>query len=103
MVAVHLLPQAIAGLLWNVVAGRIMHRINNTVIMIFGATCYLAANLLLSFIKIETSYWALMFPALILIVAGADLQFNVGNVSYTPVFYILTILTLPDVRDAVVA
>ncbi|KAI8959004.1 MFS general substrate transporter [Daldinia sp. FL1419] len=79
MVAVHLLPQAIAGLLWNVVAGYILHRVNNTIIMIFGAACYLAANLLLSFMKIETSYWALMFPALILIVAGADLQFNVAN------------------------
>ncbi|KAI1481627.1 MFS general substrate transporter [Daldinia eschscholtzii] len=79
MVAVHLLPQAIAGLLWNIVAGRILHSINNTVIMIFGAACYLVANLLLSFIKAETSYWALMFPALILIVAGADLQFNVAN------------------------
>ncbi|KAK6957698.1 hypothetical protein Daesc_000485 [Daldinia eschscholtzii] len=79
MVAVHLLPQAIAGLLWNIVAGRILHSINNTVIMIFGAACYLVANLLLSFIKVETSYWALMFPALILIVAGADLQFNVAN------------------------
>ncbi|KAI1342388.1 MFS general substrate transporter [Xylariaceae sp. FL0016] len=78
-VAVHLLPMAIAGLLWNVVAGRILHKVNNTAIMIFGAVCYLASNLLFSFMKPDSSYWAFMFPALILCVAGADLQFNVAN------------------------
>ncbi|KAI0840783.1 MFS general substrate transporter [Hypoxylon sp. FL0890] len=79
MVAVHLLPMAIAGLLWNIVAGRILHRVNNTAIMVFGAVCYLAASLLFSFMKPESNYWAFMFPALILNVAGADFQFNVAN------------------------
>lgn len=81
MVAVHLLPMAVAGLLWNIIAGHILHKVNNTVIMIFGSVCYLAASLLFSFIRPDTSYWAMMFPALILNVAGADFQFNVANVS----------------------
>ncbi|KAI1776961.1 hypothetical protein F4818DRAFT_363890 [Hypoxylon cercidicola] len=81
MVAVHLLPMAIAGLLWNIIAGRILHLVNNTVIIIGGSVCYLAASLLLSFIRPDTSYWVMMFPALILNVAGADSQFNVANVS----------------------
>ncbi|KAI0152458.1 MFS general substrate transporter [Hypoxylon sp. NC0597] len=79
MVAVHLLPMAIAGLIWNIIAGRILHRVNNTAIMVFGAVCYLGASLLFSFMKPESNYWAFMFPALILNVAGADLQFNVAN------------------------
>ncbi|KAI1142396.1 MFS general substrate transporter [Hypoxylon sp. FL0543] len=79
MVAVHLLPMAIAGLIWNIVAGRILHRVNNTAIMVFGAVCYLGASLLFSFMKPESNYWAFMFPALILNVAGADFQFNVAN------------------------
>ncbi|KAI1102282.1 MFS general substrate transporter [Jackrogersella minutella] len=79
MVAVHLLPMAIAGLIWNIVAGRILHRVNNTLIMVIGAVCYLGASLLFSFIQPGSSYWAFMFPALILNVAGADLQFNVAN------------------------
>ncbi|KAI4869554.1 MFS general substrate transporter [Hypoxylon rubiginosum] len=79
MVAVHLLPMAVAGLLWNIIAGHILHKVNNTVIMIFGSVCYLAASLLFSFIRPDTSYWAMMFPALILNVAGADFQFNVAN------------------------
>ncbi|KAI1377684.1 MFS general substrate transporter [Hypoxylon crocopeplum] len=79
MVAVHLLPMAIAGLIWNIIAGHILHRVNNTFIMVFGAACYLGASLLFSFMKPESNYWAFMFPALILNVAGADFQFNVAN------------------------
>ncbi|KAI5919851.1 major facilitator superfamily domain-containing protein [Camillea tinctor] len=79
MVAVHLLPMAIGGLFWNVVAARILHVVNNTAIMIFGAACYVGASLLFSFMGPESNYWAFIFPALILNVAGADLQFNVAN------------------------
>ncbi|KAI0106287.1 major facilitator superfamily domain-containing protein [Nemania sp. FL0031] len=78
-VAVRLLPMAIAGLIWNIIAGRILHRVNNTLIMIFGAAGYLAAALLFSFMRVDSNYWAFIFPALVLNVAGADLQFNVAN------------------------
>ncbi|KAI8956260.1 major facilitator superfamily domain-containing protein [Xylaria longipes] len=78
-VAVRLLPMAVAGLLWNVLAGRILHKVNNTLIMIFGAVSYLAAALLFSFMRADSNYWAFIFPALVLNVAGADLQFNVAN------------------------
>ncbi|KAI1273177.1 major facilitator superfamily domain-containing protein [Xylaria sp. FL0933] len=78
-VAVHLLPMAIAGILWNILAGRILHKVNNTILMVFGAVSYLAAALLFSFMKADSNYWAFIFPALVLNVAGADLQFNVAN------------------------
>lgn len=81
-VAVRLLPMAIAGLLWNILAGRILHKVNNTYLMIFGAVSYLAAALLFSFMEAGSNYWVFVFPALVLNVAGADLQFNVANVSY---------------------
>jgi Na+/melibiose symporter-like transporter len=81
-VAVHLLPMAIAGLIWNVAAGHILHKINNTLIMVCGSLCYLAASLLLSFLRTDSNYWAIIFPALILNVAGADFSFNVANVSH---------------------
>lgn len=79
IVALHLLPQAIAGLLWNVLIGHTLHKVNNTLIMGAGALSYLAANLLLSLMHAESSYWAFIFPALILNVVGADFQFNVAN------------------------
>ncbi|KAI1816503.1 MFS general substrate transporter [Poronia punctata] len=78
-VAVRLLPMAIAGLLWNILAGRILHRVNNTLIMVCGAASYLGAALLFSFMRADSNYWAFIFPALVLNVAGADLQFNVAN------------------------
>jgi hypothetical protein len=81
MVAVHLLPMAVAGLAWNVVAAYILHMVNNTAIMIFGSLCFFAANMLFSFMKESSNYWAFIFPALILNVGGADLNFNVANVS----------------------
>ncbi|EMR61403.1 putative major facilitator superfamily protein [Eutypa lata UCREL1] len=82
-IAVRMLPMAIGGLIWNIIAGRILHRVNNTVLMAFGSVCYLAASLLVSFMKPDSNYWAFMFPTFVLNVAGADFQFNVANVSYT--------------------
>ncbi|KAI8679690.1 MFS domain-containing protein [Fusarium keratoplasticum] len=78
-VAVHLLPQVIAGIIWNVVAASILHSINNTLIMAVGSFAYLGANLLLTFQKANTIYWAFIFPSLIMNVIGADFQFNVTN------------------------
>lgn len=82
-IAVHLLPSVIAGLIWNVLIGYILDRVNNTLIMAAGSLSYLAANILLSFLQEDSNYWAFMFPALILNVVGADFQFNVANVRYS--------------------
>ncbi|KAL2133539.1 hypothetical protein VTI74DRAFT_2192 [Chaetomium olivicolor] len=78
-VAVHLLPQAIAGLIYNVIAGSVLHRINNTVLLAMGSLTYIASNVLLSTMKEDSPYWAFIFPALILGVVGADFHFNVAN------------------------
>lgn len=81
-VALHLLPQTVAGLTWNVVAGAVLHRVNNTLLHGIGAVSFLVANLLFSLMGPDSSYWAFIFPALIVNVIGADFQFNVVNVSY---------------------
>jgi predicted MFS family arabinose efflux permease len=80
-VAVHLLPMAVGGLIFNIIAAKILHKVNNTLLMAIGALAYLGASLLLSFMKVDSLFWAFMFPALVLHVAGADLQFCAGNVS----------------------
>lgn len=80
-VAVHLLPQAIAGILVNIVAGFILHKVNNKILTAIGALAYTIASLLLALMKEDSSYWAFVFPSLILAVVGADLEFNVANVS----------------------
>ncbi|KAK3374481.1 major facilitator superfamily-domain-containing protein [Lasiosphaeria ovina] len=78
-VAVHLLPQAIAGLIYNIIAGSILHRVNNTLLMAFGSLAYITANVLMSVMRPDSSYWRFIFPALIISVIGADFQFNVAN------------------------
>ncbi|QYT00307.1 MFS domain-containing protein [Trichoderma simmonsii] len=78
-VAVDLLPQVISALISNVVAANILHRVNNSLIIAFGAAMYLVANLLLAVQSPRATYWASIFPSLLTNVMGLDLQFNVAN------------------------
>ncbi|KAL7898740.1 MFS general substrate transporter [Trichoderma sp. SZMC 28014] len=78
-VAVQLLPQVISAIISNIVAANILHRVNNSLIMAFGAAMYLVANLLLAIQNPSATYWAFIFPSLLTNVMGLDLQFNVTN------------------------
>ncbi|KAK5660539.1 hypothetical protein OQA88_13088 [Cercophora sp. LCS_1] len=78
-VAVHLIPQAVAGLIYNIIAGSVLHRINNTLLIAIGSVSYIASNVLYSLMQPDSLYWAFVFPALVLSVVGADFQFNVAN------------------------
>ena len=78
-VAIHLLPMAIVGISVNVIAAGVLHRISNKTLMWVGTSSYGISMLLLAVNRASVSYWALFFPALVLIVVGADLQFNVTN------------------------
>ncbi|KAK0627672.1 major facilitator superfamily-domain-containing protein [Immersiella caudata] len=78
-VAIRLIPQAVAGLLYNIIAGNVLHRINNTFLIAVGSASYVASNVLLAVMQPNSPYWAFIFPSLILSVVGADFQFNVAN------------------------
>jgi MFS family permease len=78
-VALRLLPQAITGLLVNFIAGMIMHRVSNKLLMIIGAVAYVVSDALISAMPAGSSWWALTFPSLVLSVLGADFQFTVTN------------------------
>lgn len=80
-VAVHLLPQAIGGIIVNIIAGLILHRVSNKLLTGIGALSYLVAAILLATMRESNAYWPFIFPSLLLSVVGADLQFNVANVS----------------------
>ncbi|KAL2353193.1 putative transporter [Cryomyces antarcticus] len=77
--AVYLLPMAIMGIAVNIVAGLILHKVSNKLLMGIGACAYTLSFLLLALNKSNSSYWAFCFPALLLCVVGADLEFNVAN------------------------
>lgn len=78
-VAVHVLPMAVMGIIVNVFAGMVLHKISNKLLMYIGTAAYTIAFLLLAVNRCSSSYWAFNFPAFILMVVGADLEFNVAN------------------------
>lgn len=79
-ITVRLLPMIISGVLVNVVCGLILHKVSNKLLTCIGALAYTASFLILSFMEETAVYWAYIFPALVLVVVGADIQFNVTNV-----------------------
>lgn len=78
-VAVHVLPMAINGIIVNCFAGWALNRVSNKVLMGVGASAYAVACLLFACNRASSSYWSFCFPGLVLIVVGADLEFNVAN------------------------
>ncbi|KAJ5102758.1 hypothetical protein N7532_003287 [Penicillium argentinense] len=78
-ITVRLLPMVVSGVLVNVVCGLVLHRVSNKLLTGIGALAYTASFLILSFMKEDAIYWAYIFPALVLVVVGADIQFNVTN------------------------
>lgn len=83
MTGVHMLPMAVVGLLANVVAALLLHRVSNKLLMGIGAVAYVVSFVLAAVQRHGDSYWAFSFPALCLCVVGADFQFNVSNVRIT--------------------
>ena len=79
-IAVRLLPQAIAGIAWSYLGQAVVHRINGTILMAIGGLAYFVGALIQIIIRQHTSYWRLLFPALLITVLGADIQFIVSNV-----------------------
>jgi hypothetical protein len=80
-IALELLPMVIGGVSVNVVCALILHRVSNQVLMGVGSVAYTIAFLLLSFLPENAPYWAFIFPSLILMVIGFDIQYNITNVS----------------------
>lgn len=83
-ITARLMPMVVIGVTVNVVCGLILHRVSNSLLTGIGALAYTASFLILSFMKEDAIYWEYIFPALILVVVGADIQFNVTNVCLLP-------------------
>lgn len=81
MTGVHMLPMVISGLLANLVAALIQHKVSNKLLMGIGAISYVISFTLAAVQRDGNSFWAFSFPALIFCVIGADFQFIVANVS----------------------
>ncbi|TAQ84782.1 hypothetical protein B7494_g6888 [Chlorociboria aeruginascens] len=78
-IAATLLPQAVVGILWSYIGQSLVTKVSGTILMGIGACSYLVGAILLIFIREHSSYWAFLFPALLITVIGADFQFIVSN------------------------
>ena len=78
-VAVKILPAAIGGMIVNLAAGLLMHRVSNKLLSIFAAAASVASCTLWSATSKNISYWALAFPAQLFAVTGVDIAFCVTN------------------------
>ncbi|RYP09584.1 hypothetical protein DL765_008394 [Monosporascus sp. GIB2] len=77
--AMCLLPVAISGVIVNILAGRLLHKVSNKLLMGIGAAGFTVAFLLVAVQRSGVSYWAFTFPAFIIVVFGTDFEFNVVN------------------------
>ncbi|GAB1213980.1 hypothetical protein ATERTT37_003136 [Aspergillus terreus] len=78
--ALYLLPQNVNGILVNIVISFFMHRVSHMLITGVGAIAYIMSFLLLALIQpVSEYYWAFIFPSLMLVVVGSEMQFNVAN------------------------
>ncbi len=75
-----MLPMVVVGLLVNLVAGLVQHKVSNKLLMGIGAGAYVVAFVLAAVQRKGDSYWAFSFPALSICVIGADFEFVVANV-----------------------
>lgn len=83
-VGVRLLPQAITGLVLSPLVGCWMHKIDNLFVMMAAAVLQFGAGTLLGVMASkgqESSYFAHIFPSLILCTLSMDWVRNVGAVS----------------------
>lgn len=79
-ITLRLLPMIVSAVIVNILCGLFLHRVSNKVLVGIGALAFTASFLILSFMKESATYWAFIFPALVLVVVGAEIHFNVVNV-----------------------
>ncbi len=79
--AIHLIPQAIVGGLASLSAGYILQRMNNSLVMGFAASCQVGSGVLLMYLRRDSEYFVLAFPALMLGSVGIELALAVSVVS----------------------
>jgi MFS family permease len=79
-------PLGIAGLCISVLEGYILHLVPGRVLLIISGLGAVGAQLLLAFIPTGGSYWAWIFPAMVLATIGIDLSVILMTVFVTSTF-----------------
>jgi MFS family permease len=79
-------PLGVAGLLISVLEGFILHLVPGRVLLVIPGLGAVGSQLLLVFVPLGGSYWAWIFPAMVLGTIGLDLSTNLMTVFVTFTF-----------------
>jgi MFS family permease len=77
---VAILPLTILGTFAAFLAGWLVPRLSAQVILGIGCTAAVASNILLAVTPAHQSYWAMIFPAMVIIAFSADLIFAAAQI-----------------------
>ncbi|RPB16171.1 putative MFS multidrug transporter [Morchella conica CCBAS932] len=76
-------PLFVGGMIIATVGGFVLHIISGTILMITAGVAWVIAPLLFAIMPEGASYWAFVFPAMIMATIGIDISFNITNIFIT--------------------
>ncbi len=80
MTTAYICPLCIAGVICNIIVASTLHLIPGKLMIFTGCICFIGASCLWAFAPIDIIYWAMPFPATILLAIGGDVCYAVVNV-----------------------
>lgn len=76
-------PLFVGGMIIATVGGFVLHIISGTILMITAGVAWVIAPLLFAIMPVGASYWAFVFPSMIMATVGIDISFNITNIFIT--------------------
>lgn len=76
-------PLFLGGMIIATVGGFVLHILSGTILMLIAGVAWVIAPLLFAVMPSGASYWAFVFPAMIMATVGIDISFNITNIFIT--------------------
>ena len=80
------LPMVLTGTATNIITGMLVHRVNANKLVIGAAALTTIAPLLMALVNPHSSYWSMIFEAMLLSPIATDTMFTIANLIITEVF-----------------
>lgn len=77
------IPLFVGGMIIATVGGFVLHILSGTILMLIAGVAWVIAPLLFAVMPPGASYWAFVFPAMIMATVGIDISFNITNIFIT--------------------
>lgn len=77
------IPLFVGGMIIAAVGGFVLHILSGTILMLIAGVAWVIAPLLFAVMPSGASYWAFVFPAMVMATVGIDISFNITNIFIT--------------------